>query len=334
MDYFHVARYRFYIQAGEQGLDLPAFKGSSLRGVMGRALRSIACFQHQLECEQCSLRMNCPYYYIFETSAGEQVGIAGQYKEVPRPYVIEPPLDGKEHFLPGEQTSFDLLLFGRAVEYLPYFLLAFERGSSWGLGAGRKPYNFLRVEAINDLNGKHAMVYEGDEKVIYNHNLSWTGREVMQLAASFNRPATIDISFITATQLKVDQQKIIRLEDINFTGLMRSLLRRYSTLSVHHHNQTPTESFQELLDAADKITVEYCCGDTRAWSRYSMRSKTRTNMVGFLGTIRFNGELEAFLPYLILGQSIHIGKWTAFGMGQYRLYVDGQVCSSVEAGVN
>ena len=49
MDYFHVARYRFYIQAGEQGLDLPAFKGSSLRGVMGRALRSIACFQHQLE---------------------------------------------------------------------------------------------------------------------------------------------------------------------------------------------------------------------------------------------------------------------------------------------
>ena len=35
MDYFHVARYRFYIQAGERGLDLPAFKGSSLRGVMG-----------------------------------------------------------------------------------------------------------------------------------------------------------------------------------------------------------------------------------------------------------------------------------------------------------
>ena len=65
-----------------------------------------------------------------------------------------------------------------------------------------------------------------------------------------------------------------------------------------------------------------------------MRSKTRTNMVGFIGTICFNGELEAFLPYLILGQSIHVGKWTVFGMGQYRLYVDGQACSSAEAGIN
>jgi len=39
-----------------------------------------------------------------------------------------------------------------------------------------------------------------------------------------------------------------------------------------------------------------------------------------LGTISFVQNLAAFLPLLRLGESLHIGAGTAFGLGHYRLY--------------
>lgn len=38
MENFRLAKYRFHIQVGERGLDLPPFKGSALRGVMGQVM--------------------------------------------------------------------------------------------------------------------------------------------------------------------------------------------------------------------------------------------------------------------------------------------------------
>ena len=40
-------------------------------------------------------------------------------------------------------------------------------------------------------------------------------------------------------------------------------------------------------------------------------------MDGFTGPIRFSGELEPFLPFIFLGEYLHIGHHTAFGHGQY-----------------
>ena len=44
-------------------------------------------------------------------------------------------------------------------------------------------------------------------------------------------------------------------------------------------------------------------------------------MGGFIGKARFIGALEPFLPFIYLGEYLHIGHHTAFGFGQYRINV-------------
>jgi CRISPR/Cas system endoribonuclease Cas6 (RAMP superfamily) len=40
---------------------------------------------------------------------------------------------------------------------------------------------------------------------------------------------------------------------------------------------------------------------------------------GFVGDATFEGDLAEFLPALRLGELVHVGKGTTFGLGKYRL---------------
>lgn len=53
--------------------------------------------------------------------------------------------------------------------------------------------------------------------------------------------------------------------------------------------------------------------------RRSHRAESSTLVGGFIGTIRYSGNLTPFLPFIYLGEYLHIGPYTAWGYGQYRL---------------
>ncbi len=40
---------------------------------------------------------------------------------------------------------------------------------------------------------------------------------------------------------------------------------------------------------------------------------------GFVGRITFEGDLTPFLPYIRIGEAVHVGKATSFGLGRYRI---------------
>jgi hypothetical protein len=54
--------------------------------------------------------------------------------------------------------------------------------------------------------------------------------------------------------------------------------------------------------------------DRRSW-----RTGLAHDMGGFVGEVTYEGDLEEFLPLLILGQHTHVGKYAVWGNGQYEL---------------
>ena len=61
-----LSKYRFTIKP-ENELILPPFKGSTLRGGFGIALKRSVCVEKGGECVQCVHRYKCIYSYVFET---------------------------------------------------------------------------------------------------------------------------------------------------------------------------------------------------------------------------------------------------------------------------
>jgi len=40
---------------------------------------------------------------------------------------------------------------------------------------------------------------------------------------------------------------------------------------------------------------------------------------GFVGTATFEGDLAPFVPFLRLGEIVHLGKGISFGLGKYHV---------------
>jgi CRISPR/Cas system endoribonuclease Cas6 (RAMP superfamily) len=57
----------------------------------------------------------------------------------------------------------------------------------------------------------------------------------------------------------------------------------------------------------------------RDWERYSARQDTRMRLGGVVGEVMYEGQLGRFLPFLRLGEQVHVGNGTAFGLGAFRI---------------
>jgi hypothetical protein len=129
---------------------VPPYEGSMIRGAFGRAFKESCCpFPHE-NGSGCPLGDKCPYGYVFETSPPEDAREFAKNREVPPPYVFEPPDGTKMEYAPGEEMRFGFTMVGRAAEYMPYFIYAFSKmGEVWdrssggpiraGAGGGREP---------------------------------------------------------------------------------------------------------------------------------------------------------------------------------------------------
>ena len=125
------AIFRFYCQALVP-LFLPTYKGSALRGGFGNVFKQVVCIEKNQDCLRCMLRAKCSYSFIFETPPLGETGKNTNY--FPHPFIIEPPLTPQQNYQPDEEFAFNLLLIGRAIEYLPYFVYTFDELGRKGLG--------------------------------------------------------------------------------------------------------------------------------------------------------------------------------------------------------
>jgi len=306
LDEFTVLPVKIDFQAVED-FSLPPFKGSTFRGGFGYSFKNAVCVAGKRPCEDCILYRACVYSYVFETPRPNGANVMRKYQKIPHPFVLRPPLNRDNDIRQGQVFSLGSVLIGKAVEYLPYFVLVFEVMGQRGLGSDRGVCSLVRAHCGREV------VYEPDGKPM-------TGVPPLKGKDIFDRhpqaPKNITLEFTTPLRL-VRNRRI--LDEIGFQDVFRTLLRRLALLSTFHCKNEPDVDFRNIIaKSAEVRTVKH----ELRWqeqSRYSTRQNARMSIGGLVGQVTFEGELEPFYPYLVLGQFLHVGKNTSFGLGQYIL---------------
>ncbi|HLF85610.1 MAG TPA: CRISPR system precrRNA processing endoribonuclease RAMP protein Cas6 [Nitrospiria bacterium] len=124
------------------------------------------------------------------------------------------------------------------------------------------------------------------------------------------------MNFLTPTRIVVNEDLVV---DLEFHHLIRSLLRRISTLSYFHCEKRLELDFKGMIERAQDVKAKKRDLSWYDWERYSARQDVRMKMGGILGSVTFSGDLAEFMPYLLLGEHLHVGKGTSFGLGKYEV---------------
>lgn len=333
------ASFDFRISAREP-LILPAYKGATLRGGFGHAFRRVVCAVKNKDCQDCLLRQKCIYSYVFETPPPQDTSIMRKYRSAPHPFLIEPPPDRRRGYKTGDEMIFRFILIGRAVDYLPYFVYAFDELGKMGIGKGKARYDLKTVTSLEPIFGdrnpadKHAwkswIVYTSETKTLDTSGMAILPLELGDLSRGWMTEGrakgeagslrTLKISFVTPTRILYNGHLTI---DLEFHIFIRNLLRRLALLSYFHCNGDPLGwNFKGIIEKARDIRVREKRLRWFDWERYSGRQDARLKMGGFEGDIVFEGHIDPFMQIVKAGEIVHVGKGTAFGLGKYKIAKD------------
>lgn len=294
-------------------MELPQYKGSTLRGGFGSAFRQIVCREEILLCSDCIVKEVCPYALVFESMPPP--GSDWKADTIPRPFVIEPPMTSKTSFKPNEELEFTIVLFGKAIPLLPYFIAAFRQLGRNGFGKGRRSFVLTEVCCLNESNEPGDVIYQDGGQIMNNPQIIYGRALLAHLPSTCSK---IKVCFETMTRIREHQSLTI---DLTFQTFFRTLVRRISALFAFYHT-TPWEyDYRTMIEASSNIETESSDLQWVDWERYSQRQATSMKLGGFVGNIVFKGDLMPFLPVIWLGQYTHVGKVTTFGLGKYQVEV-------------
>jgi len=299
LEEFYFSRFIFSARC-KTAILLPPYFGSTLRGGFGHAFRRIVCALKGKECTDCLLKHQCIYAYVFETPIPEEAQMMRKYTVAPHPFILEPSVNNQKTYEKGEEFSFGLTLIGRATDYLPYFIYALDELGRIGIGKGRGKYELRQVleENISEHeNTSETLIYNGDDKMLRqpDNPIRWSDI-IMEHPIP---PPVIRISFITPTRIKY-QNRLTK--DLEFHVLFRNLFRRISLLSYFHcGHRRDDRGFKDLIEQAGHIKIVKRVLYWHDWERYSNRQKTRMKTGG------------------LMGEYVHVGKGSSFGLGRYRI---------------
>lgn len=310
-----LARYRYTFRMREP-LRLPGYAGSLLRGQFGASLRRISCVTQQASCAGCPVRSTCPYPAVFEAPAPAQHALQ-RFSNIPNPYVIEPPPLGTDTIARDETLQFNLVLFGKALEHLPLVSFAMQRAIEQGLGPNRARGALERVD-VQESNvesaGKWATIWKPGNTSLAAHNTTVS----LSAPASSMAPSTARLTFSTPLRLQ-QQGQPIRPDGLTPRKLVADLLRRVTLLAEFHADRPGVvPDVHDLVRLAEGLDHQHSLS-WYDWSRYSSRQEREMPLGGAIGTWTLTGELTPLLPWLRIGQWLHVGKNATLGLGAYEL---------------
>lgn len=315
LKHIRIAKYRFVLRPYDF-IKLSSYAGSSLRKDFSLVFKQITCTEISCHCKSCKKKKDCPYYISLEVAQGIPDPEYKRYQTPPKPFIFEPPLKRKSFFSKNEDLYFDLILVGKTLEYFPFFAASLRRLGQIGIGRNQGKYSMKRIFALDLLRNVVAGEYD------FNSSEQAGDRDFSvslgQLYAKYSREndAVNQVNVTLATPLRM---KRIGAEKwhLYFRTLMRNILTRIANLAYAYSGCTDFLHFPEIIyDAGSVHTIRenFTWEDWR--SRAVRESSSNVRLGGCLGDVSYRGEITAFWPILRLGEVLHIGKNTSFGLGR------------------
>ena len=338
-----ISRFELRLRAREAA-SLPPFLGSTVRGAFGRSLKQTVCVMAHRNCERCMVADRCIYPYLFETPVPPGLLQLRGQERAPHPFILSPPAPGSARDGPrntdgtntadfssdrrlnlrgGDEITFGLTLMGRAAEHLPYLVYAVIEMSRRGLGTDRGRFELAEVLFINP-DGARQQVYSGNshrietptDSAISLSTLIQARLDQLRSGAGF-RSDSLKLRFVTPTRIRAGDDL---QSGMSFELLVRNLLRRVSLLCAVHGRASLELDYRGLIERARSVRtissrLEWC-----DWERYSNRQQTKMKLGGFMGEIEYGGEISnEFLSLIVVGEILHVGGGTSFGLGRYEI---------------
>jgi hypothetical protein len=311
---FSLFAFRFTFEALDPVFFPPGAAGNAFRGAFGHILRRIAC---QPDCPSprvCEVRDQCAYARVFEPACLD--GPSG-LADAPRPFVVRAgALDGQS-YQSGEAFWIDVHIFDLHEPIVAYFVLAFHQLAASGIGAERGRIRLIHVCALDAARCPGARIYDADA----DGNRSLTVAALTTLGDLLSLPLdpledagpqSLTLRFITPTELKSDG-KILR--EAPFGIVFARARDRVATLSALYGSGPIEIDFRGMAERAALVGV---ASSTLRWESHKRRS-SRTQQVhplsGFIGEVRYQGNMAEFIPFLRAASWAGIGRQTVWGKG-------------------
>ncbi|MCB4205236.1 CRISPR system precrRNA processing endoribonuclease RAMP protein Cas6 [Deferribacterales bacterium Es71-Z0220] len=273
----------------------PAFV---LRSILGKELKRFACILRHKKCEECPLKFQCAYSYIFETPIKKDTEFLVGRDKASHPFTLYSNIDENQH---TDKIDFTISLFGKGIEYFPYIFFGFLKGGENGIYRERTKYTIEKV-TCNDF-----LVNDGT-----NDSIELSEPKTFQLDEDKTTliEKSYSIKFITPVRLKVGGNYTA---NISYSDIIFSAFRRLEVLGNMYGKISPElKNINSLSEKEEKKCLRW-----KEYNRYSARQKSAMKLGGAVGVIDVKGKFTPFEISLLEFASIFgLGKNTGFGFGK------------------
>ncbi|MEO0561226.1 MAG: CRISPR system precrRNA processing endoribonuclease RAMP protein Cas6 [Chloroflexota bacterium] len=291
--------------SGRRDFDLGHAPGSSLRGAFYAALGTLYDTRQSVTPDDWEEN---PVGWLLRLQ--DDTGFGG--KDVPRPLSIRPPLA-----VEGSNFSFGLAFYGRArhPQILSMVISALPMMGQLGVGRGRQVFTVDKVSFVDPITAQARPLVDTDGTII-------ASLPDAPVAATYHQMANLlcqdqlTVEFLTPTRI-IQQKRLVHQP--MFRPWVQRLLERTRNVSEVYMEQPVWVPFKELLAQADKVVITQ--DDTHwrnTWSG-SRRDGMMKPLGGYVGRVSYSGPVADLMPYILLGQSLQVGKNTIKGCGWYRV---------------
>lgn len=281
--------------------NLPAYLGSTIRGVLGHCIREFCCLAPATKCFLCENRETCLYVRYFSNTGGESAAV--------NPYTIYVHSQGKEKWDKGDICVFDLTLFGRGAEQAGIYLDALLAAEQRGWGASRLTFKLVQVTDVYSSK----LIYAGGKTWI--RNLCPKPFQISERTASF-------ASLTFDTPLRIVSGGNL-FDTLPFEVLIQFLIRRISLLTEDNTDYKLRWNEEEILSEATKVKIKEEQWKQVPFKRYSMNQKNgKLELDSKTGWVLYEGDLTEFVPILEIGKYLRVGKGATIGFGHYEISYD------------